>query len=214
MIRVRVVEAEQLASKLGCAPFGRAIVLRSHLETAPRPFFRHVRQRQRFGHHAVAADQGAAALVRIRFGAVSTNSRVHLRFQLQSHYRFRGPGRPAPPWSGDSSQNRSDRYFSPPSGKMTTITESGDRRATSSAATRFAPLEMPTNNPLRASWRVSSNASSVETPRSSAANISRAFRIAPSDPCIGSVNTISAPNALRIRLRSGVTLLGTHSLTR
>ena len=48
----------------------------------------------------------------------------------------------------------------------------------------------------------------------SAAYISRALRIAPSDPCIGSVNTISVPNALRIRFRSGVTLVGTQRRTR
>jgi hypothetical protein len=35
--------------------------------------------------------------------------------------------------------------------------------------------------------------------------------MAPSDPSIGSVNTTSAPNALRIRFRSGVTFSGTHS---
>ena len=39
-------------------------------------------------------------------------------------------------------------------------------------------------------------------------------RIAPSEPCIGSVKITSAPNAFRMRLRSGVTLPGTHSRTR
>src|SRR5258705_12095960 len=141
MVRVRVVETKQFATHLGCAPFGCTIVLRPHLETAPWPFLGRVWQRQRFGDDPIAADQRAAALVRIRFGAVRADGGVNLGVQQQRH-PYRVPL---------SSQNRSDRYFSPPSGKITTITESGDRFATASAAERFAPLEMPTNNPPRAS---------------------------------------------------------------
>ena len=47
----------------------------------------------------------------------------------------------------------------------------------------------------------------------SASYIALARTIAPSDPSMGSVNTTSAPNARRMRLRSGVTLLGTGGLT-
>src|SRR5712691_7411560 len=173
---MRVVEAEQLASQLARAPLCRAIIRRRYPKPRPRPLVRHIRQRQRLGGDAVTANQRAAAFVRIRVVAVSPNRRINLRFQLQTH-SYRGPTgsaplarRFAPLWSGASSQNRSDRYFSPPSGKITTITESGDRLATLSAATRLAPLEMPTNSPLRASWRFSSKASSVDTPRSSSAS--------------------------------------------
>src|SRR5437667_4500944 len=167
---MRMVKAKQLGATVARAALRLAIILWRHPEPRPRSLVGHIRQRQRFGHDAVAADERAAALVRIRFSTVGTNRRMNLRIQLQSHYRFRGPEPPsplrgfgeprgsaplepifAPRWSGASSQKRSDKYFSPPSGKITTITESGDRLATVSAAARFAPLEIPTKSPLRAS---------------------------------------------------------------
>src|SRR6266498_461692 len=165
---MRVVKTEEFTAHFARAPLCFAVILRRHQKTSSRPFIRHIRQGQSLGDDAGAANQRAAALVRIRFSAVCANRRIDLRFQLQTH-PYCGP-RSALLWPGASSQNRSDRYFSPPSGKITTITESGDRLATLSAATRLAPLEMPTNSPLRASCRVSSKASSVDTPRSSSAS--------------------------------------------
>src|SRR5215510_9572878 len=180
MVGVRVVKPEQLRAQFARPPFRRAVIIWRDPKPCPWPLVGHVGQRQGLGNCAVAADQRTAAFVRIRLRTVRANSGVHLCVQSQRHpYRgpppspLRGFGEPswsAPLTSGSSSQNRSDRYFSPPSGKTTTTTASGERRATLRAAARLAPLEMPTNSPVRASCRVSSNASSVATPISSSAS--------------------------------------------
>ena len=73
MIRVRMIEPEQLAAGLGCACFRGAIVLRPHEKPPPRAFFRRVGQREGFRDGSVAADQRAATLVGIRFSAVGAN---------------------------------------------------------------------------------------------------------------------------------------------
>src|SRR5688572_21071131 len=157
MIRVRVIEAQEIGLQFRGTPLRFAIVLGPYQEPAPRTLFRGVGKRKRRRHHAVAAVERAAALVGIRLRAVAADVLVHSGFQHQRHQRV------------PSSQKRSERYFSPPSQKTTTITASFVFRATCSAPARLAPLEMPTNNPCRASRRVRANASSVLTPRSSSA---------------------------------------------
>ena len=49
MIRMRMIEPEQLAAELGCAAFGFPIVRRPHQKSAARPFFGRVRQRDDVG---------------------------------------------------------------------------------------------------------------------------------------------------------------------
>src|SRR5688572_16835970 len=185
MVRVRMIEAQQLGPQFRRAPLGLHIVLVADTEATPRPFLGDVRQREGIGDDPVRSIQRAAAFVRIRLRPVGADRFVHSRSDRQRHHpasalpRFGEAGAAALPRFGEagsfdgppSSQNRSDRYFSPPSQKTTTITASLLRRATDSAPARFAPLEMPTNNPLRASSRVSWNASSVLIPMSSSAMV-------------------------------------------
>src|SRR5687768_4348915 len=157
VIGMRVVEAQQLGAQLGRAPLRLAVILRPHEKTTPRPLLGRARQRERGRDDAIAPVQRPAALVRVGLGAMAADFLIDSGAQRQRHQRAL------------SSQNRSDRYFSPPSQNTTTITALDASRATRSAPARLAPLEMPTNSPCLASRRVSSNASSVLTPRSSSA---------------------------------------------
>ena len=114
MVGMRMVEAEELGPALRGAPLRGAIVVRADPEPPARPFIGHVRQRERAQDDALAANERAAALVRIGFTAVTFDRRGNAGIQTQAHDR-RSP-------CDDSSQKRSDRYFSPPSQKTTTIT--------------------------------------------------------------------------------------------
>ena len=73
MIRMRMVEPEELGAKFRRASFRRNVVLRTNKKTPPRPLVGRIRERQRRRDHTVAPIQGAAAFVRIRLGAVRTN---------------------------------------------------------------------------------------------------------------------------------------------
>src|SRR5439155_2531930 len=65
MIRVRVIEPEQLSAELIRPLLREAIVRRPHQKAASRALLRRVRQRDCGGHVIAAANQRAAALVRI-----------------------------------------------------------------------------------------------------------------------------------------------------
>ena len=66
MVRMRVVEPEQIGSLPGGLPFRFEVVLGPHAKATPGPFFRGVGKRVRGRDHAVPADQRAAAFVGIR----------------------------------------------------------------------------------------------------------------------------------------------------
>src|SRR5687767_9255249 len=149
-----MIKAEQLGAKLRRAALRIAVVLRAHEEPAPRPFLGRVRQRKRRRHGPLASIQRAAAFIGIGLDAMLTDGVGDTCLKGQRH-------------QAPSSQKRSERYFSPPSQNTTTTTASDAFRATRSAPTRLAPLEIPTKSPSRASRLVSSNASSVLTPMSS-----------------------------------------------
>ena len=160
VIRVRVIKPEKLGAQLARAPLGRLVILRPHQEPPPRALFRRVRQRERPERRR----RGQSARRSIRSDTSPRHAREspHPRAArapaplLSRTHRVRARSNRA----AVRPQNRSDKYFSPPSGKITTMTASGERRATLSAPPRFAPLEIPTNRPSRASRRVRSNASS------------------------------------------------------
>src|SRR5438477_635246 len=94
------------------------------MSTPPGPF------------RGIPAYQRATALVGIRFDAVCPDRGVHAGFQRQRHYASAPAGEPADEFSF---QKRSDKYFSPPSGKIATTTASVVVRATCSAPARAAP---------------------------------------------------------------------------
>src|SRR5688572_9576756 len=114
VVRMRVVEAEQLGSELRRARLGLAIVLRADEEAAARPILGGVGQRERGGHGAVVSVQRAAALVGIGLDAVRADGFGDAIQQRQAH-AARSPRSRREPGAGcvpDSSQNRSERYFS------------------------------------------------------------------------------------------------------
>src|SRR5688500_12341979 len=106
MIRVRVVEPEQLSTQFRRPLLSEPVIRWPDQEPPPRPFFGSVRQRHRRGDAAVRANQGAAAFVRVGFLAVHANRLVHTRPKREAHAAHSS-------WL----QNVSDRYFSAPSGK-------------------------------------------------------------------------------------------------
>src|SRR6185295_11210348 len=65
MIRMRVIEPEQLGAQLGRPSLGFAIIGWPDEKAAARPFFRRIRQRNDIGYAVVAAQKRAAAFVRI-----------------------------------------------------------------------------------------------------------------------------------------------------
>lgn len=105
MIRVGVIEAEQVEPGLSCALLGNAIVVRPHQEPAARAFFGRVRQLERFADDAVFAEHGATALVWESFATVRTNRGLDGHCQRDRHQLV--PQTNAP--SGGFSQKRSDR---------------------------------------------------------------------------------------------------------
>ena len=76
---MRMIEPEQLAAQLGRAALRLPIIRRPHQKPAPRTFFGRVRQRDDVGHRVVAADERAAAFVRIRFLPVHADRLVDAR---------------------------------------------------------------------------------------------------------------------------------------
>src|SRR5215471_5629333 len=163
MIRMRMIETEQLAAELGGLLLGDSIVRRTHHESAPRPLFRRVRQGDCRGDAVATADEGAATLVRIGLLAVAPNLAVDLRIDDQ---RLHVGGLR----HQSSFQNFSVRYFSAPSGHTVTMIPVFSFRATWRTAATAAPEEMPAMTPSsRASRLTMSNASSLSTRRSSSA---------------------------------------------
>src|SRR6185295_16260854 len=73
MIRMRVVEPEQLGAQLGGPPLGFAVVGRAHEKAAPRPLLRRIRERHDRGDLAVTAEERPTAFVGIGFLAVRAN---------------------------------------------------------------------------------------------------------------------------------------------
>ena len=168
MIRMRVIEAEQLGAERRGALLGLAVVLRPHQEPPPRPFLGGVRQRERRRDHAVAAEERAAALVRIGFDAVARGSRRSTPVSSVERHQ-RGPPRTrrrrSHPRSArtDTSRRRRRRPRRPPR-----PARAAPRR---SAPARLAPLEIPTNSPsLRQPPRVARTRPRCSTPRSSSAS--------------------------------------------
>src|SRR5688500_5310342 len=153
MVGMRMIKAEQLGAAFRRTALRGAVVVRADSETPAGTLVGDVRQRKRAVNDAVAADQRAAAFVGVGFAAMIPDRRRHARFEMQCHRRRSS--------SVDSSQKRSDRYFSPPSQKTTTMTACGVPRATVSAPARFAPLELATNRQQVASWRVRTDGSRV-----------------------------------------------------
>src|SRR5918999_5726144 len=138
-----MIKAEKPGAQFRRAALGGGVVLRPDEEPPPRTFICRVRQGKRVGYDAVPSDQRAAAFMRVSLGAVPADCISHCGLQHEAHQL-------TPPTidpSAGSSQKRSERYFSPPSQKITTITASSARRATRSAPARLAPLEMPTRSP-------------------------------------------------------------------
>src|SRR5437016_5936195 len=66
MIRMRMIEPEQLGAELARAALRVAIVGGPHEKPAARTFFGRIRQPDDIAHPPVPADERAAALVRIR----------------------------------------------------------------------------------------------------------------------------------------------------
>ena len=148
MIGVRMVEAEQVAARLGGALFGFTIIRRTHQKTPPRTLLGRVRQRVGRGHHAVAADQTRRSTRSDRFPP-------------------RAREWPRPPGSQATAPSR--RLLVRAAGRRALVPEAlgqvflaavGENRddhrvdvvrATRSAPASAAPLEMPTNSPCRAS---------------------------------------------------------------
>ena len=108
-----MVKPEQLGPGLGSLAFCRTVILRPHQKPSPRPFFSRIRQRVYVTDDAVATDERAAALVGVRLGPMPPDGIRDARLELKDH-QF-------------SSHRRSERYFSPPSQKTTTITASAVR---------------------------------------------------------------------------------------
>src|SRR5690606_8804389 len=170
MIRMRMIEPEQLGAGLRGRLLRGSIVLRAHEEAAPRPLFRRVRQRPRGLDDPVAPDERAAAFVRIRLDAVGADRVGDAGPETQYPIHQFTPPTNDP--SGGSSQKRSDRYLSPPSGKIITTTPLSIRSTSFRAAASTAPLEMPTSSPSSSASRfVSTYASSVRTRMSSSASV-------------------------------------------
>src|SRR5438093_8763418 len=92
MIRMRMIEPEQLGADFGRAALGFTIVGRTHEKTTARPLFGRVRQRDDRAHMTVSSNERAAAFVRIRFLPVRTNGVVDWRRDREttiSHSRSR-----------------------------------------------------------------------------------------------------------------------------
>ena len=89
MIRMRMVEPEQLAAEFRRALLREPIVGRPDQESPARAFFGRIRQRLGMGHHSVGADERAATLVRIRFLTVPANRRYASCFICASPARVR-----------------------------------------------------------------------------------------------------------------------------
>src|SRR4051812_18972108 len=152
VIRVRVIEAEELEAASGRLALGRLVVGGADEEAPSRSFLRGVRQGERRRNLARGAEQRAAALVRERLLAVGLdgvgNARAE-RQRLAGHQLTPPTNEP----SAGSSQNRSDRYLSPPSEKIATITPASTVRPILSAAASAAPDEMPTSSPCSTARR-------------------------------------------------------------
>src|SRR5437762_10109759 len=83
VIRVRMVEPEELRAELRRAALRSSIIGVAHAESPARALVRDVRQRQSRHEPAVASDERPAALVRIRLLAVTPNHAVELPGQHQ-----------------------------------------------------------------------------------------------------------------------------------
>src|SRR4029079_4210696 len=132
----------------GCLsrPLGFHVGGIAHTEAASRPLVGDVRQRHGRSHLAVAPDQRPAALVVVALTPGVLEGLQHSGSEPQSvaHGQFT-PLTNEP--SGGSSQNRSERYFSPPSLKIITMRPSSIVLATFKLAESAAPLEIPTSRP-------------------------------------------------------------------
>src|SRR5215207_4218516 len=159
---MRVVEADEIGAGPGGIRFRLAIVVWTDAETAAPAFLGDVGQRQcvaNLERHVVArgTDEGAAAFIGVGVNRVAAD---------------RGGGGAVQPDGAHarSSQNRSERYREPPSGKIVTTVPPGADAATRAAATAAAPLETPAKMPYFAARCLAiSCASSVETRMSSSA---------------------------------------------
>src|SRR5678815_2896326 len=140
MIRMRVIEAQEVATGLGRALLRLPIVGWANQESPTGAFLGRIGQGIGRSHRPIATDKRPATFIGIRLHPVCADGRVHSRPQRQRHQA------PVPVVDDISPQKRSDRYFSPPSGKIATITASEASRATRSAPASAPPLEMPTNN--------------------------------------------------------------------
>ena len=87
MIWMRVVKTEQLRPPVARLPFGIAIILRPHTETAPGALLRRVRERVGAERDAIAADQCAAAFVGIGVRPVAPDRVCNARLKDEWHYR-------------------------------------------------------------------------------------------------------------------------------
>src|SRR6476661_1001834 len=141
-----MIEPQQVCAGCRCGTLDFQVVGIAHAKAASRPLVGDVRQRHRRGHFAAAPDQRAAALVRVGLAPVLLDGLQHARSEPQSvaHGQFT-PLTNEP--SGGSSQKRSERYFSPPSLKIITMTPSSIVLAIFRLAESAAPLEIPTSRP-------------------------------------------------------------------
>src|SRR5438034_2232603 len=79
MVRMRMIETQQVAAELARFLLGHAVIRWADHETAARSFFSGVWQRDRRCHAAALSNERAATLVRVRFFAVPADLRVDLR---------------------------------------------------------------------------------------------------------------------------------------
>ncbi len=85
MVRMRMVEAEELRSQPAGAALRLPVILRAHQEPPPRPLLGRVRQSEGGDNLAVPAKQGPAAFVGIRLGSMLSNRVGHPGPQVQRH---------------------------------------------------------------------------------------------------------------------------------
>src|SRR5688500_6031089 len=100
MVGVRMIEANQLTTRLRRTPLRLTVILGAHEEAPPGPFLGRVRQGVRTGDDPISADERAAALVGVCLNAVAPDRVGKTGLKRERHY-----------WTlpGDfSSQNRSD----------------------------------------------------------------------------------------------------------
>src|SRR4029077_6064846 len=143
-IRMRMIPPQKLLAVSASGLLGQADIVRRDRKTVARRILARVCKREETEHFprclGVAAEQRAAAFMRIGFRAMRANAAGQLLAEFENVVRH----------AYSSCQKRSLKERSPESGKTVTITAcaaGGSRRATSKQPCRAAPELTPASKP-------------------------------------------------------------------